>query len=132
MLTKPACHEVMNHQGQHYCVSGLIGSAGALLQISVACSELTTACFNQLERLRFSQEAPYLHESALATLKVWRFSPALRNGLPVTAVAEIEVPFTLNDFLTHEELKRRLEELEHIRQNFEKVITAIEDANRKR
>jgi len=52
--------------------------------------------------------------------------------LPVTAVAEIEVPFTLNDFLTHEELKRRLEELEHIRQNFEKVITAIEHANRKR
>jgi TonB family protein len=34
-----------------------------------------------------------LDENALAALKTWRFSPALRNGLPVSAVAEIEVPF---------------------------------------
>jgi TonB family protein len=36
-----------------------------------------------------------LDENALAILKDWRFAPALRNGLPVSAVAEIEVPFTL-------------------------------------
>jgi hypothetical protein len=34
-------------------------------------------------------------ESALAALKNWRFSPALRDGLPVSAVAEIEIPFLL-------------------------------------
>ena len=36
-----------------------------------------------------------LDENALAALKDWRFSPALSNGLPVSAVAEIEVPFQL-------------------------------------
>jgi len=40
-----------------------------------------------------------LDENALSTLKAWRFSPALRDGLPVRAVAEIEVPFRLA--LTH-------------------------------
>jgi TonB family protein len=34
-----------------------------------------------------------LDEKALEALYWWRFSPALRNGLPVSAVAEIEVPF---------------------------------------
>jgi TonB family protein len=33
-----------------------------------------------------------LDESALAALKDWRFARALQNGLPVSAVAEIEVP----------------------------------------
>lgn len=37
-----------------------------------------------------------LDENALAALKEWRFSPALQNGLPVTAIAEIEVPFKLS------------------------------------
>jgi hypothetical protein len=32
-------------------------------------------------------------------MKAWRFSPALRDGLPVSAVAEVEVPFRLA--LTH-------------------------------
>jgi TonB family protein len=36
-----------------------------------------------------------LDESALAVLKTWRFAPALQNGLPVTAIAEIDVPFRL-------------------------------------
>jgi TonB family protein len=34
-----------------------------------------------------------LDENALEALYRWRFSPALRNGLQVSAVAEIEVPF---------------------------------------
>ena len=38
-----------------------------------------------------------LDESALTALRQWRFSPALRDGLPVSAVAEIEVPFRLVD-----------------------------------
>src|ERR1700748_1660085 len=38
-----------------------------------------------------------LDENALAVLKGWRFSPALRDGLPVSAVAEFEVPFRLVD-----------------------------------
>src|SRR5215471_14718646 len=38
-----------------------------------------------------------LDESALTALQQWRFSPALRDGLPVSAVAEIEVPFRLVD-----------------------------------
>ena len=49
-----------------------------------------------------------LDENAIRALKAWRFSPALRNGLPVSAVAEIEVPFRLNDVERIEELKRRL------------------------
>ena len=36
-----------------------------------------------------------LDENALAALKDWRFAPALQNGLPVSAVAEIEVPFNI-------------------------------------
>jgi TonB family protein len=36
-----------------------------------------------------------LDENAVAALKTWRFSPALRNGLPVSAIAEIGIPFAL-------------------------------------
>ena len=36
-----------------------------------------------------------LDEAAVAALQGWRFAPALRDGLPVSAVAEIEVPFQL-------------------------------------
>jgi len=39
-----------------------------------------------------------LDENALAALKNWRFSAALRDGLPVSAIADIEVPFRLHDF----------------------------------
>src|SRR5262249_8686851 len=39
-----------------------------------------------------------LDENALAALRAWHFSPALRDGLPVSAVAEIEVPFNLRHF----------------------------------
>ena len=35
----------------------------------------------------------WLDENALGALYWWRCSPALRNGLPVSAVAEIEGPF---------------------------------------
>jgi len=73
-----------------------------------------------------------LDDAALEALKAWRFSPALRNGLPVTAVAVIEVPFRLPDLERMEKLKRRLEELQQVRQSLEKWISAIEDANRKR
>ena len=72
------------------------------------------------------------NEAVLEALKGWRFSPALRNGLPVTAVAVIEVPFRLPDLERMEKLKRRLEELQQVRQSLEKWISAIEDANRKR
>src|SRR5262249_37683881 len=44
-----------------------------------------------------------LDENALAALQGWRFAPALRDGLPVSAVAEIEVPFKLgpdNQYVT--------------------------------
>jgi TonB family protein len=34
-----------------------------------------------------------LDEKALEALYWWRFSPALKNGVPVSVVAEIEVPF---------------------------------------
>lgn len=37
-----------------------------------------------------------LDEAALAALKAWRFSPARRDGLPVSAIAEVEVPFRLS------------------------------------
>jgi TonB family protein len=60
-----------------------------------------------------------LDEAALQALKGWRFSPALQNGLPVTAVAEIEVPFRLYDRERRiEELKRRVEE---VRQNLQSL-----------
>ena len=63
-----------------------------------------------------------LDEAALQALKGWQFSPALRNGLPVTAVAEIEVPFRLPDHEHRiEELKRRLDE---VRQNLESFLKA--------
>ena len=61
-------------------------------------------------------------ENAVAALKAWRFSPALRNGLPVSAVAEIEVPFRLNDReRIIQDLKRRLDEIEQLRQNLLKA-----------
>jgi periplasmic protein TonB len=37
-----------------------------------------------------------LDENALTALKEWRFSPAPQNGLPVSAMAKIEVPFILD------------------------------------
>jgi TonB family protein len=37
-----------------------------------------------------------LDENAMSALLNWRFAPALQNGLPVTAVAEVEVPFKLS------------------------------------
>jgi TonB family protein len=49
--------------------------------------------------LKVVKELGYgLDESALAALQGWRFSPALRDGLPVSAIADIEVPFRLKDF----------------------------------
>jgi TonB family protein len=62
-----------------------------------------------------------LDEAALEALKRWRFSPALRNGLPVTAIAEIEVPFRLPDLERIKELKRRLDEIQQLRQSLLKV-----------
>jgi TonB family protein len=38
-----------------------------------------------------------LDENAAAALRSWKFSPALRNGIPVDAIAEIEVDFNLAD-----------------------------------
>ena len=52
-----------------------------------------------------------LDESALATLQQWRFSPALRDGLPVSAVAEIEVPFRLVNPERLRELQRAADQL---------------------
>jgi TonB family protein len=37
-----------------------------------------------------------LDESALAAIQTWRFSPAYRNGAPVSVVAQIEVDFNLD------------------------------------
>jgi TonB family protein len=54
-----------------------------------------------------------LDENALSALKGWRFAPALRDGLPVSAVAEIEIPFNVEaDKLrvATQELRRRLVE----------------------
>jgi protein TonB len=62
--------------------------------------------------LKMIKELGYgLNEAALEALKGWRFSPGLRNGLSVTTVAEIEVPFRLPDLERIEQLKRRLEEI---------------------
>lgn len=61
-----------------------------------------------------------LDENALAALHHWHFSPALRNGLPVTAIAEIEVPFTLHNSV--DELARRLQELERVKSEFDRII----------
>lgn len=52
---------------------------------------------------------------------MWRFSLALRNGLPVSAVAEIEIPFRLHDLERIEELKRRLEEIQQLQQSLLKA-----------
>jgi TonB family protein len=72
-----------------------------------------------------------LDENALQALKDWRFAPALRDGLPVSAVAEVEILFRLNDvYSTKEDLMRRLKEIERIRPDLERAIRAIEEANR--
>jgi TonB family protein len=66
-----------------------------------------------------------LDENALAVLKGWRFAPALRDGLPVSAVAEIEIPFNIeNEKLrqVHLELQRMHQDLERVRQNLEQAI----------
>jgi TonB family protein len=56
-----------------------------------------------------------LDENALAVLKDWRFSPALRNGLPVSAIAEIEVPFKLARRQTPaDDLERLLQNLQTV------------------
>jgi TonB family protein len=66
-----------------------------------------------------------LDENALETLKDWRFAPALRNGLPVSAVAEIEVPFNIgNEQLRRAQLdiQRMHQDLERVRQNLQQAI----------
>jgi hypothetical protein len=66
-----------------------------------------------------------LDENALAALEAWRFAPALRNGLPVSAVAEIEIHFNIaNEKLrqVHLELQRMHQDLERVRQNLEQAI----------
>jgi hypothetical protein len=44
-------------------------------------------------------------------LKDWRFSPALRDGLPDSAVAEIQVPFGIENLLPSLDAQRRYLEL---------------------
>ena len=51
-----------------------------------------------------------LDENAVAALQNWRFSPAVRNGDRVSAIAEIEVPFRLRDLQRVEKLRRMIEE----------------------
>jgi protein TonB len=52
-----------------------------------------------------------LDESALASLRTWRFAPADRNASRVPVVARIEVPFRLVDD-AHANIKRMTEQLE--------------------
>jgi TonB family protein len=59
-----------------------------------------------------------LDESALAALQGWRFAPALRDGLPVSAVAEIEVPFNIEN----EQLRRAQLEIQRMHQQLEEAI----------
>jgi TonB family protein len=47
-----------------------------------------------------------LDEAAIEVLGGWRFAPALRDGLPVSAIADIEVPFRF----TPEEERLRVHE----------------------
>jgi TonB family protein len=59
-----------------------------------------------------------LDENALAALQDWRFAPALRNGLPVSAVAEIEVPFNIES----EKIRQLHLALERVAQNLNEAI----------
>jgi TonB family protein len=59
-----------------------------------------------------------LDETAVAALKDWRFAPALRDGLPVTAIAEIEVPFNIEN----EKVRRVHLEIQRMQQQREQVI----------
>jgi TonB family protein len=59
-----------------------------------------------------------LDENALAALKGWRFAPALRDGLPVTAIAEIEVPFNIEN----EKVRRVHLEIQRMQQQREQLI----------
>jgi TonB family protein len=59
-----------------------------------------------------------LDENALAALNGWRFSPALRDGLPVSAVAEIEVPFNIEN----EKVRRVHLEIQRMQQQREQLI----------
>jgi TonB family protein len=59
-----------------------------------------------------------LDENALAALKGWRFSPALQNGLPVSAVAEIEVPFNIEN----EKFRQIQLDVQRMQQQLEQAI----------
>jgi TonB family protein len=59
-----------------------------------------------------------LDETAVAALKDWRFAPALRDGLPVTAIAEIEVPFNIEN----EKVRRVHLEIQRMQQQREQAI----------
>jgi TonB family protein len=59
-----------------------------------------------------------LDENALVALKDWRFSPALRNGLPVSAVAEIEVPFNIEN----EKFRQARLDIQRMQQQLEQAI----------
>jgi TonB family protein len=59
-----------------------------------------------------------LDENALAALQGWRFAPASRDGLPVSAVAEIEVPFNIEN----EQLRRAQLDIQRMQQQLEQAI----------
>lgn len=59
-----------------------------------------------------------LDENVLAAVKDWRFAPALQNGLPVSAVAEIEVPFNIEN----ERLRQTTLDIQRKKQQIEQAI----------
>ena len=65
-----------------------------------------------------------LDEAALKALQGLRFAPALRNGLPVTAIAEIEVTFRMRAVERFEGQDKRIEITADVIERIGRVIYA--------
>ena len=63
-----------------------------------------------------------LDENALPVLQGWRFAPALRDGLPVSAVAEIEIPFNIEN----ERFRRAQLDIQRMQQQLEQAIRRLD------
>ena len=74
-----------------------------------------------------------LDEEALAVLQNWRFSPASRNGSPVSAIADIEVPFRLSDTIKVRFASIELEfKLRKLKETMEEVTKRLEEVKNER
>ena len=82
---------VLSRKEAEYTEEARLAGVNAMVLVGV-----TVGADGLLQSLRLLRGAGFgLDESALATLREWRFQPAIKGGLPAVAVANVEVSFRL-------------------------------------